>query len=1038
MTEYELCERPIIEALESLGWRYVPGRELERESYEVPILTDVLRDAVRRLSGEAGIEIEDEDVERLILRLESGGSGAEGLKDVLAHLKEGAVPMDLGKKRGLRYIPIIDHEHPERNDLIVSNQVEFRSRGGIMRADIVLFVNGIPLVIIECKDPASENVGWKDAYDDIKSYERRIPEPFRYIQFGVAACDIYDSEKGKGVRVFPIIPWSDDIKPSVWRDEKGNAGIEGLKSLLSPETVLDLIRNFIFFTQKKGEDIRLFPRYMQYHAVRRIHGRVRERMLEGKEDADRGLIWHWQGSGKTYTMIFSAYRVYTDPVMEKPTIFFIVDRKELQDQMWNVIKGMDLSPLEVENVGSIRHLKEIIEHDGGRGKRGAFILLIQKFRPEKGEGIGEEELQELMKEKLISERKNIVLFIDEGHRTQYGILASQMRAIFRNAFMFAFTGTPVSKMSRNTYTRFSPPGEAYLHRYFIEESIRDGYTVPIVYRFVKEWMDFRKEDFEAAVESVFAEEDDETENEVAKRFNTVNEILSNPELIEKKAAHIVESFMKRENREMKAMVVAANRKACVLYKEAIDRHMRENYPQEWSPRFSEVVMTYSAKEKEPEIEDYRERMKGKYPASSFEQMDRMITEAFREKKDPQMLIVTDKLLAGFDAPVLQIMYLDKLMSGHNLLQAIARTNRPYPGKAFGLIIDYVGIFKRFKEALEEYYEMEGALNIAIDISELEKELISSLEEMEALMKGSFDPAAINSGDRDAINRALTRIMEIDDEENVESIFVPLYRRIIRIYELLGPSEIKVEPEIMEKMDALKTIYALYRKRFGKDIDPQKAEEYLKEVRDALYESMHIKEVDGKSVEMVLDEEYIEMLKSIKEPDDGMILDMTSVLNRYVMKIRQNQWADTVYKDIIDSIENAVERWRRRESDPEAIKLEYLRIMEEINDIEREKKALPIRDYEYPIFIYLKRTFGEEHAEDYVHLIRDIMKNLEEKDLLFPGWYEKGETRRKVGEEFRKSILAMLMKEKILPYQEAKEILDDVVDDIISILETGRP
>ncbi len=1036
MTEYTQCEEPLINALQSIGWKYIPGKELERESYEDPILEDRLRSAILKLSAARGIELDEEDTDRVILRLRAPVSGEEGMKEILSYLRDGAVPLDLGKKKGLAYVPFIEHGSAGMNDLVVSNQVEFRSRGGVMRADIVLFVNGIPLVIIECKDPGKKDITWYDAYQDIKSYERRIPAPFNYIQFAIAAADVHDTEKGDGARVFPIIPWMKRVSASVWRDEEGKAGIDGLRHLLSPETVLDLIRNFIFFTSKGGEDIRLFPRYMQYHAVRRIHGRVRER-LNGNDDADRGLIWHWQGSGKTYTMIFSAYRIYTDPAMEKPTIFFIVDRRELQEQMWQVVRSMDISPLEVEKVGSIKELRAILDHDGGRGKRGAFILLIQKFRPEGEEGIGQDEL-ERMKDRLISERKNIVLFIDEGHRTQYGILAAQMRAIFRNAFMFAFTGTPVSKLSKNTYTRFSPKGETYLHRYFIDESIRDGYTVPIVYRFVKEWMDFRKEDFESALEEIFRDEDEETEGEVAKRFNTINEILSRPDLIEQKAAHIVESFMKRKNRRLKAMVVAANRKACVLYKNAIDAYMKEHYPEEWSRNFVEVVMTYNAKERDPEIGEYRERMKEKYPASSFEQMDRMITDDFRSKKDPQILIVTDKLLAGFDAPMLQVMYLDKPMSGHNLLQAIARTNRPYEGKSYGLIIDYVGIFQIFREALEAYYDMDSADSIALDISELERMLPEALKEMKALLGDSFDPAAINRGEQEALNATLSRIMEIDGDESVESAFLPLYRKIMRIYELLGPAEIKVESGIMEDVEALKTVYSIYRKRFGKDIDHAEIDRYISEVREALYESLDIKDVQGKSVEMVLDEDYIEMLKSVKEPDEELILDMTSVLNRYVMKIRENPWAETIYKDIIESIEGAVERWRRRESDPEAVKLEYMEIFERINEVEREKSSLPVEDYEYPIYAYLKSEFGDEHRDDYVRLIKSVMQKLEEEDMLFPGWHEKAEARRKVGEEFRKPLIALIVRENIMEYTKAKEKMAEVTDNIIAILETGRP
>ncbi len=193
MTEYTLCELPLIEALRSIGWTYIPGKELERESYEEPILVERLKEAIKRFVQApeySDADIQDEDVERAILRLRTGSAGPEGIKETLRYLKGGKIPMDLGR-RGLRYIPIIDYEHPENNEFTVSNQVEFRSAGGTIRADIVLFINGIPLAIIECKDPSDESTSWYDAYGDIKFYERKVPELFRYVQFGMAAEDIY-------------------------------------------------------------------------------------------------------------------------------------------------------------------------------------------------------------------------------------------------------------------------------------------------------------------------------------------------------------------------------------------------------------------------------------------------------------------------------------------------------------------------------------------------------------------------------------------------------------------------------------------------------------------------------------------------------------------------------------------------------------------------------------------------------------------------------------------------------------------------------
>ena len=1039
MTEYTLCEKPLIEALESIGWKYIPGRELERENYEEPLLIEELESTIRRLSAGpeySDLELRDEDIHRAIMKLRAGGTGPGSAPEVLNHIKKGLIPLNLGK-RGLRYLPIIDYGNPDNNSFIVSNQVVFRGPAGEMRADIMLFVNGIPLAIIECKDPTDEGLTWYDAYGDIKIYESRVPELFRYVQIGIAACD--------EIRAFPTVPWSEDVHPSVWRDENGNDGIEGIKAMLSPEALLDIIRNFVFTVEKGGETTKLIPRYMQYYAANRIYRRIVERM-EGRSEKNRGLIWHWQGSGKTYTMIFAAYKAYNDRRMEKPSIFFIVDRRELQDQLGKVLARMDLGDMGFEKIKRISELEDVINYDEGRGKRGLFLLLIQKFRPDSAvdeeEGIDREEFERIkmeMRDLPISKRKNIVLFIDEGHRTQYGILASEMKSIFREAFMFAFTGTPISKIGRNTYAEFSyPPDENYLHRYFIDDSIKDGYTVPIVYRFMKEWMEFHRDNFELRMEEIFGEGAEEEKEEVQKRFMPINEILSNPDMIEKKAENIVESFMKRENRGLKGMVVAASRKACVLYKEAIDRYMRAHYPDEWDERFAEVVMTYGNKEKDEIVRRYKERIRKSFPSASFEQINRKIVDDFMEKEYPQLLIVTDKLLTGFDAPVLQIMYLDKVMNGHTLLQAIARTNRPREGKEYGLVMDYVGIFRRFKEALEEYYEMEGsAANVAVNISDLEAELISSLKEMDELLNGDFNPNKILKGERDAIERSLSKIMEMKNGNNEEE-FLKTYRKIDKIYELLGPSEIKVEPTVRNSVEALRKIYWAYKKRFGREFDPKKIEEDIRDVRNALYESMKIKDLEPKTSNRLIDSEYLEKIRSEIEPEDTLIVDMASVLNRYVLKIRDNPWADIVYGDIIKSIENSIDRWRKRESSPEESYESFIKEMEKINEMEEERGSLALNDTEFAMFVALRNKFGRDADAEYLRFISSIMETLRSEELLFPGWYEKSEGKRRVGETIRKELLHFLVVERKMSYEEAKGMLDAVIESLMEILERSGP
>ena len=250
--------------------------------------------------------------------------------------------------------------------------------------------------------------------------------------------------------------------------------------MLKPTILLDIIKNYTFYRIEHGEATKVITRYMQYRAVNKIIKRVLNN-LQGKTTKNKGLIWHWQGSGKTLEIIFAANKLYHEKQLENPTIFLIVDRRDLERQLSEEYDALDIT--KAETIRSINDLRRIIKHDEGKGKRGIFITLIHKFRPEELEQLTKEIQKLSKKQQTISNRKNVIAFIDEGHRTQYGLLAGGMNLILKNAFQFAFTGTPISKTGKDTYQTFSyPPTEKYLDKYSITQSIRDGFTVKIAYQ----------------------------------------------------------------------------------------------------------------------------------------------------------------------------------------------------------------------------------------------------------------------------------------------------------------------------------------------------------------------------------------------------------------------------------------------------------------------------------------------------------------------------------------------------------------------------
>lgn len=606
------------------GWKFIPAEELERESYEEPLLIHNLIRALKRINEDVG----EKEINHVLNELKFKGRDIEGAKHILNFYKLG-VPVKLEKEKVVKYVKIFDFDRVENNEFIVSRQVNYVGREKII-VDIMLYVNGIPLVNIECKNPASLSESWYNAYKQIKDYESIVPELYKYVQIGVAA-----EAKAK---YFPIVPWQEEVKIHEWREELKDS-IDSTIEMLSPEKLLDIIKNFLFFRLEFGNATKVIARYMQYRAANKMVNRVLNN-LRGKEKKNKGLVWHWQGSGKTLTMIFAANKLYYHELLKNPTIFFIVDRIELEEQLYKEFYSLDI--IEPEIIGSIHELKEVLSYDDYRGKRGVFITLIHKFRREELAEL-QKELEEITKEKeTIMNRKNVIAFIDEGHRTQYGILAAQMKAILKNAFFFALTGTPISKRGRDTYLEFSyPPKEKYLDKYFITDSIRDGFTVKIAYQPRLEEMHLKKEMLETFLEVELEELPEtireEVEEKVKRRLNPIVLFLENPERIKVIARDIAEHFKNNVDGKFKAMIVAASRVACAYYKMELNKLLPEEY--------SEVVMTYEREDKKAIQECVRE-LKERYGEREIEDIRKRIVEKFREEEFPKILIVTDMLLTG--------------------------------------------------------------------------------------------------------------------------------------------------------------------------------------------------------------------------------------------------------------------------------------------------------------------------------------------------------------------------------------------------------
>ncbi|MGB9628028.1 MAG: HsdR family type I site-specific deoxyribonuclease, partial [Thermodesulfobacteriota bacterium] len=375
-TESIVVEDYFLKKIQEKGWKFIAADDLERESYGEPLLIPNLVRALNKINQESGIG--SEEVNKVINELKLTVTGIEGAKKILNFYKFG-VPVKFEKEKVVKYVQFFDFEKVDDNEFIVTRQAYYHGKDRI-RADIILYVNGIPLGNIECKNPTTISESWLNAYKQIKDYEKIVPELYKYIQIGIAA----ESQ----ARYFPIVPWQEDVRTYQWKvgtihELPLQDSIDSTIEMLSRETLLDIIKNFLFFRVEFGNATKVITRYMQYRAANKIVNRVKGNFnlrLKSHDSRTKGLIWHWQGSGKTLTMIFAANKLYYMRELENPTIFFIVDRIELEDQLYSEFYALDI--VEPEIIGSLCELREFLKFDDYRGKRGIFIILIHKFRPE--------------------------------------------------------------------------------------------------------------------------------------------------------------------------------------------------------------------------------------------------------------------------------------------------------------------------------------------------------------------------------------------------------------------------------------------------------------------------------------------------------------------------------------------------------------------------------------------------------------------------------------------------------------------------------
>jgi type I restriction enzyme R subunit len=714
-------EQIVIQEFIDLGYSYVNGADIspdgisqEREFDEV-VLKQRLQTAIAKLNPNVPYEAQEEAIKK-VLRTNSPNLFQNNYQ-IHKYLTDG---VDVEYRKGDRIagdkVWLIDYETPTNNEFLVVNQFTIIEKNINKRPDIILFVNGLPLVVIELKNAVDENATIHSAFNQLQTYKQTISSLFLYNALLIIS-DGWDALYGSltSPKQF-FVPWK-SIDGKMVADENMPQMEVMVKGMLNKEVLPDLIRHYIIFHQNKEEIIKIVPRYHQYFAVNKAVETTKvATAVNGDQRA--GVIWHTQGSGKSLSMVFYAGKLVL--ALNNPTLVILTDRNDLDDQLFDTFsQSQDLlrqTPVQAENRDDLK--KKLSVTSGG-----IVFTTIQKFLPEIVEkiDIGDGKTKNIKGQfEQLSDRRNIVVIADEAHRSQYDFMdgfAKHMRDALPNASFIGFTGTPIENTDKNTQAVFGD----YIDVYDIQQAVEDGATVRIFYENRLAKINLKEEDkprVDAEFEELTESEEQDDRQKLKSRWARLEAIVGNEHRLELIANDIVKHFESRnEILDGKGMIVCMSRRICVDLYEQIIKIRPDWHSDDDTEGTIKVVMTGSSSDPlnfQPHV-----RNKGKRKA---------LGERLKDPKDKlKLAIVRDMWLTGFDAPSMHTLYLDKPMQGHNLMQAIARVNRVYKDKEGGLVVDYIGIANDLKRALALYTDSGGKGKPAFDQDEAASVMMGKYE-----------------------------------------------------------------------------------------------------------------------------------------------------------------------------------------------------------------------------------------------------------------------------------------------------------------------
>jgi type I restriction enzyme R subunit len=973
--EHKTVQARILEYAEAIGWTFVSPEEAERRRGFDPDAPPVDRAKNRSLFFDDVLDAKVREFNPRYAEAEGALLGQfrhlhtdiYGNREFVEHLRNRGKFFDHEEKRE-RDLILIDYEDklslPKeqwRNVYEVTEEFAFHNGHHGTREDVVFLINGIPVLVIECKN-ANKDEAIALGVDQVRRYHHETPELFVSQQL-FTATDAIGFSYG--------VSWN-TVRRNIfnWKHEEVGKLEAKVKSFCAIPQVLAFLKDFIVFAEKDEELNKYILRQHQTGAVEATVSRA----LDPKRT--RGLVWHTQGSGKTFTMIKTAERLFRAPEADKPTILLMIDRNELEDQMLKNLAALGLGNL--EHADSIARLNQLLKDD----YRGIIVTMIHKFRDLPAN---------------LNTRSNIYVLIDEAHRTTGGDLGNFLMAGLPNATFLGFTGTPVDKTAygKGTFKTFGcEDDKGYLHKYSIKDSIEDGTTLPLYYQLAPNEMLVPHETLDKEFLSLAEAEgvaDIEELNKILERAVNLKNFLKGKERIQKVAAFVAKHYLENvEPLGYKAFLVGVDREACALYKKALDQVLPHEY--------SEVVYTGnnndSALLKEFHLDPKKERQIRK----SFGKLDQM----------PKILIVTEKLLTGFDAPVLYAMYLDKPMRDHTLLQAIARVNRPYENEAqemvkpHGFVLDFVGIFDKLEKALA--FDSDEINAIVKDLKLLkvlfQEKMETKAPEYLRLLEHNFD-------DRDVDGL----IEHFRDPERRKEFFKE-YKEIEMLYEIISPDAF-LRPFI-DAYATLSNIYLVVRNAYARRVYVDR--DFQKKTNKLVQE--HIGAKVGYHGEGPLDlvELNANTIQLIKDKRGGT---GTKVINlvKSIEKTAAENSDDPFLIAMAERAQAVQESFEQRQTST-ADALEKL--LREVECNETRKKEQAERGFDgLTFFVY--RTLLDAKVNN----AENVSRKIKEAFIAYPNWKKSEAALR----ELRKKVTFAVFAET-----DDLDSVTRIVDDLFTLLE----